>query len=759
MEKVGLRSAGIQAMICGMQGSSRSRSRGMSVIGGIVLTAMLGVAATMQYAQMQRGSQEAQAAAAQPVVAPPTGATQADPLQGGDVDKDCWPGGVRIITLKPTSTGVPTATACTNFINGSETTPIQCTHFEKTDVNGLVVAYPTWAGAKNFPQGAIIYRKTEKPNSSILTTKNTLSKDDYGTVGEQFCNATLQPTSPDANEAQTKICTAEYSSLCKHPKFTKSNLCYTYFVNDGGTYLCGFSGTPARDGTSYNGKMAGAHTDLNIDNGRSCAQALLSAKITAQLCGPPPSGTGTPSPANLNGTSAQPPANPPSTTPPPAAGTPSNLQLPTECGSQVTGTPQCQQALQHQGTDLSAKIASLGDCTNSTDPNCANNKAVLQAQQGANSAQSAAAQALAANPGGPGSSATCPNNQTRVGTNCVCMPPACTLTPTPGPVGSGLGGSTFPTPQNIYQQQLYQQLCKQQGLVFDATINNCRKPTLMEQLGQMMGLGGQNGGLGTGAGGLGSGYGGLPTCGPAPAQPDASGCQNGTWRQTYGGMNNTCAVGWQCVPGSASSACGTQPTQPDPSGCPGGSYSATYGGPNNACITSWTCNITNAPTATLTCLPAIADVGSTITISYSCSAGTATATGFSTSGGSPVTVVATDPPAGTNTANFGLTCVNHNLQSTAQCSVQEGRPSLVFLAVPSTITSGANSSIAWTTSGMKTCVVSSPDLSQFTLNNANSTAVNGAVSTGALATTTNFAIHCITVGGNTKDATVQVVVQ
>ena len=36
-------------------------------------------------------------------------------------------------------------------------------------------------------------------------------------------------------------------------------------------------------------------------------------------------------------------------------------------------------------------------------------------------------------------------------------------------------------------------------------------------------------------------------CQPAPTQPNPANCQNGTWKPTYGGQNNACVVGWQCV--------------------------------------------------------------------------------------------------------------------------------------------------------------------------------------------------------------------
>ncbi len=224
-----------------------------------------------------------------------------------------------------------------------------------------------------------------------------------------------------------------------------------------------------------------------------------------------------------------------------------------------------------------------------------------------------------------------------------------------------------------------------------------------------------------------SGYGYSPypsasSCGNQPSQPDSSSCTGGAWRATYSG---SCISGWQCVPGAASATVAAKTT----------------------------------PTASIACAPSVADVGAPVTVSYSCSSGTAVGGGFSAASSSPVTVAAPNPLAGSNTATFGLTCTDSGLTGTAQCSVQVARVSLIFVANPAAIVAGDKSTLGWVTSGMSSCVVSSPDLPSFTASNASNTAVNGTVITPALATSTTFAIQCATLGGNTRSATALVTVR
>ena len=202
-------------------------------------------------------------------------------------------------------------------------------------------------------------------------------------------------------------------------------------------------------------------------------------------------------------------------------------------------------------------------------------------------------------------------------------------------------------------------------------------------------------------------------CPAAPAQPDPSGCQAGTWRPTY---NGACVSGWQCTSGSGQFA------------------------------------------AQISCQPQVADVGMSLAISYSCSSGTSAGSGFQTNGAQSgsATVTIANPPNNTNTATYGLTCTNQNQTASAQCTVQVGRPSIILIANPKAVATSTASRLGWVTSGMQSCVISSPDLPAFTLQNANNTSVNGTATTPPLNSAARFLLHCTTVGGGTRQASTTV---
>ncbi|MEK7601156.1 MAG: hypothetical protein AAB480_01315 [Patescibacteria group bacterium] len=210
------------------------------------------------------------------------------------------------------------------------------------------------------------------------------------------------------------------------------------------------------------------------------------------------------------------------------------------------------------------------------------------------------------------------------------------------------------------------------------------------------------------------------TCSAAPAQPNPAGCTNGTWRPitTQQGNGYQCTSGWQCVPGGGT-----------------------------------------VPTAQISCSPKVADVGMTVTIAYGCGNATgSTGQGFDTNNqlsGSTTTVI-TAPPAGATGANFELNCTNQGASKRAQCTVQIGRPTIVLVANPKVVDPGKASTIGWITSGMQSCVVSSPEDGAFTAENATNTSVNGMASTSPLTSPIHILLHCVTIGGGTRDATTTV---
>ena len=210
------------------------------------------------------------------------------------------------------------------------------------------------------------------------------------------------------------------------------------------------------------------------------------------------------------------------------------------------------------------------------------------------------------------------------------------------------------------------------------------------------------------------------TCPAAPAQPNPAGCQNGTWKPvtTQQGNGYQCTSSWQCVPGGGV-----------------------------------------VPTAQLSCQPKVADVGMSIAISYSCGNATgSTGQGFDTgnqTSGSTTTII-TAPPAGATGANFVLNCTNQGASAKAECSVQIGRPTIVLVANPKVVDPGSASTIGWVTSGMQSCVVSSPELPDFTEANAGNTSTSGMASTTPLTAPVHILLHCVTSGGGTRDATTTV---
>ncbi|MBI5003826.1 hypothetical protein HZC00_01905 [Candidatus Kaiserbacteria bacterium] len=214
-------------------------------------------------------------------------------------------------------------------------------------------------------------------------------------------------------------------------------------------------------------------------------------------------------------------------------------------------------------------------------------------------------------------------------------------------------------------------------------------------------------------------------CMQPPMRPDASTCTTGTWKATSA-TNNGCTTGWQCV---------------------------ADGGSTN----------TASPIASLSCQSQVADVGSTFAISYSCQrAVTSLGGGFDTqgqlTGGATVTIG--DPPAGTNTATYTLGCRNSaGLTVGAQCSVQINKPLIALTVNPSSVAVGATSTVGWVTSGMQSCVVSSPDNAIFTAQNASSTNVNGVAVTPHLTATTHIQLNCRTFGGGIRATSTTISVQ
>jgi hypothetical protein len=170
----------------------------------------------------------------------------------------------------------------------------------------------------------------------------------------------------------------------------------------------------------------------------------------------------------------------------------------------------------------------------------------------------------------------------------------------------------------------------------------------------------------------------------------------------------------------------------------------------------------NAPKAQISCQPKIVDVGMMVSISYACQNGAVSSAGegFDTKNslsGSATTTVAS-PGSGSTTVTYGLTCSKDGVTDSAQCTLNVNRPSIVLVANPKDIDEDERTTIGWVTGAMERCVISSPDLSEFTEDNKNNTAPSGSVKTPPLEEDTKFVLTCTTKAGGTKTAETTVVV-
>ncbi|MEY4747579.1 MAG: hypothetical protein RLZZ416_628 [Candidatus Parcubacteria bacterium] len=86
-------------------------------------------------------------------------------------------------------------------------------------------------------------------------------------------------------------------------------------------------------------------------------------------------------------------------------------------------------------------------------------------------------------------------------------------------------------------------------------------------------------------------------------------------------------------------------------------------------------------------------------------------------------------------------------------------PRIILIANPKTVKRGEKSQLGWITTGMDSCVISSPAFPRFTADNAGKTNLNGAITTPALASPTTFILACTTIDGPSKAASTTVGIQ
>lgn len=247
-------------------------------------------------------------------------------------------------------------------------------------------------------------------------------------------------------------------------------------------------------------------------------------------------------------------------------------------------------------------------------------------------------------------------------------------------------------------------------------------------------------------------------CVDQPVQRCQYGCQSGG---TQCAQQQNGQFGY----GTDNQPCMQPPPQPSSSSCTVGVWKPTSA-TGNGCVSGWQCVANgqngSAPTASLACQSQVADVNTNFKITYTCQNATASIGGGFDTGGQisgVASVLITPPPAGYNTATYTLACNNGSQTVGTQCSVQINQPAIALTANPSTVSSGATSTVGWVTSGMQTCVVSSPDMPGFTTQNANYTNVNGVAVTPAITATSRVFLDCKTFGGGTRSASTTIIVQ
>lgn len=206
--------------------------------------------------------------------------------------------------------------------------------------------------------------------------------------------------------------------------------------------------------------------------------------------------------------------------------------------------------------------------------------------------------------------------------------------------------------------------------------------------------------------------------------------------------------------------CPQAPPQPSASACQGAWQQETLPGPNGQqCVSGWKCNTTASAstTAQISCAPLVADEGMQVSISYTCAnASKSAGSNFSTNGALSGTASAT--LSGTATSSvYSVACTNDkNETATASCTVQVAKPAIVLITNPASVEAGKKSVIGWVTSGMQSCIVSSPDSSAFTTQNADKTATTGSAQTPPIAGSMRINLTCQTVGGGTRAASATV---
>lgn len=209
-----------------------------------------------------------------------------------------------------------------------------------------------------------------------------------------------------------------------------------------------------------------------------------------------------------------------------------------------------------------------------------------------------------------------------------------------------------------------------------------------------------------------------------------------------------------------------QQQQPSSSLCSAGTWTPQKSG---ECIVGWTCSAngtnnggTTKPTASLTCGKQVVDSESSFNLTYKCTNATKSeGIGFSTKNAtSGVELISVGTPsAETDLKTYTLKCSNSQESVADTCSVQVNRitPPIWHMIPGQTVKSGNSVTVGWITGGTNACVISSPDLPDFTEAHKNNPSANGAVdlpvltNTGSNPKNITLKLNCTTKGGGSRE--------
>ena len=185
-------------------------------------------------------------------------------------------------------------------------------------------------------------------------------------------------------------------------------------------------------------------------------------------------------------------------------------------------------------------------------------------------------------------------------------------------------------------------------------------------------------------------------------------------------------------------------------------FGLTCGGPMGSTTHSTTVTVTGsplavpAPTVTISASPSSVTSGGSSTLTWSSTNATACSAAGAWSGTKAVSGSQGTAALSAN-ASYQLTCTGAggSATHTANVSVTNAAPSVSLAASPSTVLSGANTTLTWSSTNATSCTASGGWLG--------SRATSGSSTTGALNTTTTYALACSGAGGTAnKTATVTV---